>query len=280
LRRPCFCFLDFLNNFLDADRQEGIDLLTRFQEFSNVYDVAGDDDDDDGTVTDDSSTKGMTIQEAARQLLLGQLPRQSKGDDDDDDADHVRIKVSRDKRFGTSAAFLPRRKSPVDLLWLPGDLQTQMRDLATSSSLQRETNGAYSHQSALEEMDRRAADPFPWWMVASDSSLDEDSDADSSVGSGDNDDPAVKFAPLRLEQDRVASVEATAGKSGFILASLVASARAPLATAALVLALTGLSFASTFAITPSFTINLSDADIDEIDIAKNKDDEDVEDEAS
>jgi hypothetical protein len=241
-----FCILDFLNNFLDADRQEGIDLLTRFQDFSNVYDATGDDDDDDGTVTGDVSSKGMTIQEAARQLLLGQLPRYSK--DEDDDADHVRIKIGRDKRFSTSAAFLPRRKSPVDLLWLPGDLQTQMRDLASASSLQRETDGAYSAQSALEEMDRRAADPFPWWMMASDSSSDEDSDASSTGSTGNDDDPAAKFAPMLVEQDRIPSAEVAVGNSGFLLAALVASARAPLATAVLVVTLTGLSLASsTFA---------------------------------
>jgi hypothetical protein len=255
---------------LDADRQEGIDLLTRFQEFSNVYDDAGDDDDNDGTVTDDVSSKGMTIQEAARQLLLGHLPRYSK--DDDDDADHVRIKISRDKRFSTGTAFLPRRKSPVDLLWLPGDLQTQMRDLASSLSLQSETDGAYSPQSALVEMDRRAADPFPWWMAASDSSSDEDSDASSAVGSGKDDDPSVKFAPMLLP-DRTPSVEAEAGNSGFLLAALVASARAPLTTAALVVTLTGLSLASTFATTPSSTIPLPDDDDDDGEEDESGDDE-------
>jgi hypothetical protein len=255
---------------LDADRQEGIDLLTRYQEFSNVYDVAGDD--DDGTVADDLSSKGMTIKEAARQLLLGQLPRYSK---DDDDADHVRIKISRDKPVSVGAAFLPRIKSPVDLLWLPGDLQTQMRDLASSSSLQIETDGAYSPQSALVEMDRRAADPFPWWMVASDSSSDEDSDASSAVGIGKNDDdPAVKFAPMLL-LDRTPSVEAEAGNSGFLLAALVASARAPLTTAVLVVTLTGLSLASTFANTPSSTIPLPDDDDEREEDESGDDDEEA-----
>lgn len=239
---------------MDADRQEGIDLLTRFQEFSNVYDVV-DEDDEDGTTAEDASSTGMTIQEAARQLLMGRLPQYPK---DDDDSNHVRIKVDRDKRTG--GAFLPRKKSPVDLLWLPGDLQTQMRALATSSTLLDDKDGSFSPQMALEEMDRRAASDAPWWMMASDSSSDEEGDVSSTESRASDD--SAEFAPI-LSPVRIPSVEASSGNGGFSLAALVASTRAPSTTAALVLILTALSLASTFADIPSTAMSLPSDDVEE-----------------
>ena len=141
----------YLNNFLDADRQEGMDLLTGHQPFSNTavedYGEHGTDEDSIGEDTGDDYY-GKSIQEAARLMLLG-LP---KDVDLDDEKDHVRIKISRQnesRKLPVGGAFLRRTPSsrPLGLLWLPGDLRSHVRSLATSD------NSLMSSSSTLSSLD-------------------------------------------------------------------------------------------------------------------------------
>jgi hypothetical protein len=211
----------YLNNFLDADRQEGMDLLVGHQAFS----VFGEDEDDesnqDANSPGGSSRRAMTIQEAARQMLLGTWP-----DDEyaEDDSDHVRIKVKTNNKGGKLSKLAVGGASngdrPLDLRWLPGDLQTQVRSLASTSL--NELPHEFSSRTALWAIDQRSASDLPWWVV---------SDSESSSDSED--------------ADRMSSVVADVGSAatnnaGYLLGAMVAGAQAPIAMSVVVLGLASL----------------------------------------
>ena len=200
----------YLNNFLDADRQEGIDLLTGQEEF-NV--LSEDDEAFDDTVSNDWSRENvMNMKDAARELLLGAtwqdiMERRVV----EDDSDHVRIKV----KSGVKPSWSGKKRE-LGLLWLPGDLQSLMRDLVskpTSTDLPDELPA----DPAMRAMDKRASSETPWWIQASSSSDDGETT------------PKVNGQ--------------TAGSgTGYVLAAVVASFQAPLTTALLVLGIVGASF--------------------------------------
>ena len=231
----------YLNNFLDADRQEGMDLLTRHEEFTDFLS-----DNEKGSSTPTSKQKslnGMSIQDAARDILLGgtweslmDSKKSGNGDGDDDESDHIRAKLGGDHNRG--GAFNKNGSSLLNFSWLPGDLQSQMRSLAAMhtplSSAQQD------QESVLKSMDDRTAQDVPWWaMGADESTSDEDSrnvpSPVSSVNKGD------------LES----SVDAN--HAGFVLAALVAGTKAPLATAAMVLGIAGLSLTKPLEIVDDFS---------------------------
>jgi hypothetical protein len=209
----------YLNNFLDADRQEGMDLLAGHQAFS----VFGEDEDDesihDAQSPGGSSRRAMTIQEAARQMLLGTWPEDERAARDD--SDHVRIKVKRNK--GGKLSKLPiggatNGDRPLDLRWLPGDLQTQVRSLASTSL--NELPHEFSSRTALWAIDQRSASDLPWWVVSDSSSDSEDADRMSSV---------------------VADVgSAATNNAGYLLSAMVAGTQAPIAMSMVVLGLASL----------------------------------------
>ena len=143
----------YLNNFLDSDRQEGIDLLTGKEVFSNVnervhYDIISDQND---------HVRGMSIHDATRQVGVNEFIHAKQSQDD---RDHVRIKVKRSKKFGKS----PRH---LDLRWLPGDLQLQVRNLFTFSDQLSD-----DHKESLKDIDFRASSDMPWWVLSDASVLD------------------------------------------------------------------------------------------------------------
>lgn len=208
----------YLNNFLDADRQEGMDLLVGHQAFG----VFGDDDDDesmqDPQSLGGSSRRAMTIQEAARQMLLGNWPVNEQSEDD---SDHVRIKVKTNKDGKLSKLPVGGSSSgdrPLDLRWLPGDLQTQVRSLASTSL--NELPHEFSSRTALWAIDQRSASDLPWWVVSDSGSDSEDADSISSV---------------------VADVgSAATNNAGYLLGAMVAGAQAPIAMSVVVLGLASL----------------------------------------
>jgi hypothetical protein len=207
----------YLNNFLDADRQEGMDILIGHQPFS----YWGDDADDESTQAHSPglpSRQAMTIQQAARQMMMGTWPEDEYSQDD---SDHVRIKVKTgkvgklSKLPEASGGELTRR--PLDLRWLPGDLQTQVRSLASISL--DELPHEFSSGTALRDIDQRSASDLPWW-VSEASSDSEDADTMSSV---------------------VADIgSAASNNAGYLLGAMVAAAQAPVAMAVIVLGLAGL----------------------------------------
>eukprot|EP00977_Amphora_coffeiformis_P013477 scaffold3570_cov227-Amphora_coffeaeformis.AAC.11 len=203
----------YLNNFLDADRQEGIDLLTCHEEF-NYMEEGEEESEETNADADSPRARGVNLKDAARQLLLGASWQDLiKSSPEDDDSDHVRIKVSME-----DAKRKRQKKRDLGLLWLPGDLQTQMRELVALPLLDSEFDEIAS-EPLLRAMDKRASSEIPWWIQATSS---DESDAE---------DPK----PLRRDAD------STSSSPGFMLAALVASTQAPLTTAALVLSVVGSS---------------------------------------
>jgi len=128
----------YLNNFLDADRQEGMDLLTGYAKF-------------------DTSEEQSRLDNYRPRTS----PRKSKN--------RIMDLFRREKKLDAIAL-----DSRLSLTWLPGDLQNHMRSSALSSlALQDVDAGAegVSLSSALRDVDRRAMLDDPWWVNDSD---DED----------------------------------------------------------------------------------------------------------
>jgi hypothetical protein len=201
----------YLNNFQDADRQEGIDLLLGQKRFSTA---------DDALRNDDSSEKSglpvrlrrsdsLRIQEAAREMLMSSLNTM----DSNDDSKHVRIKY-KPKLPAGGASFQTGRV--LDLRWLSGDLQTQVRSLTSSAGP--------NERRILQAMDQRSSTDLPWWV-----------DSDTSFPSDSNE---FKSLPLR-------EAELTANNNpGYLLGTIIAGTRFPLVTASLVVAITAFSVSS------------------------------------
>jgi len=246
----------YLNNFLDADRQEGTDLMVGYQSFSNLDDDVDDDrdwypqdqrhstgsqlhththlqgsSDASGTSLDLST---MTLQEAARQMMLGN--NVFKKQDDDGDKNHARIKdfkgyqphlrKSLDRVVG-GASVQSRRPfgrthlaRPFDLRWLPGDVQDHMRSRAMAAA----------EADALAAMDQRAASAEPWWVVLDSSSDDETGDENGSVEFMDRH-QEIRSNPVTK------SVHA-----GYAMSAALLGTRAPAWMAALVVLLVGASY--------------------------------------
>jgi hypothetical protein len=193
----------YLNNFMDADRQEGMDLLVGHRSFGlgGLVPLGS-------KSTNILSHDGVSIQDAARRALLG--GRWHDTIDQDDDVRHVRIKQSKMRK-----QLVSRRRKLLDLRWLPGDLQTQVRSLAASSIgdlYDAETPGS------LQAMDKRAASNLPWWVVDSDDTGDESRE---------------KFSSRETE---------IINSGGFLFGAVLAGTQSPVAMAAVVLALLSATF--------------------------------------
>ena len=171
----------YLNNFLDADRQEGMDLLTGYAKFDTSDESGG---------LDHLVPKSVS---KSKKTLMDLFRREKK----------------------TDAMALD---SSLSLTWLPGDLQSHMRSSALSSlALQNEDTGngssIVSLSSALQDIDRRAMLDDPWWVNQSD---DDDQDQSSEAN---DDSMARQLSILKFSS------------SGTSLAALIASIKAPIATA-------------------------------------------------
>ncbi|KAL7531967.1 hypothetical protein ACHAXR_006016 [Thalassiosira sp. AJA248-18] len=175
----------YLNNFIDADRQEGMDLLVGSAEF-NVVPI------DDG---DDESSRVFVMQELAKSS------NKRRGYDET----HARIKVK-------SPDDEDSRMQRLSLNWLPGDLRHHMRNEAlrsrsplspaaeeenienaprSSDFLLQVTSSAATaggeeagavhdtHLEVLHSIDRRGSSAKPWWVAVSSSSVEEDHDNES-----------------------------------------------------------------------------------------------------
>jgi hypothetical protein len=194
----------YLNNFQDADRQEGVDLLIGFQQFTELSN-------DTSSLRpvyspgSDFFHRGMSIQEAAHRALLGNY------DVDSDDSDHVPIKLQRrtSDHFGLSSSH-GHRAPGLDLRWLPGDLQTQMRGILSP-------NIRNTSPLILQSLDVRAAMELPWWVTSGACSDDEET---------------------ALKSQELADAEVSAiNNAGYLAGAVLAGAQSPLAMASFVLAL-------------------------------------------
>jgi len=172
----------YLNNFLDADRQEGMDLLTGYAKF-------------------DTSDEPVRFDH----FVPKSVPQKSKK--------RFMDLFRREKKLDAIAL-----DSRLSLTWLPGDLQSHMRSSALSYlALQDEDietdSSIVSLSSALRDIDRRAMLDDPWWVNQSD---DEDQDNSSQ-------------ARKKLMSGQLSILKSSS--SGTSLAALIASVKAPIATA-------------------------------------------------
>ncbi|GKY90305.1 phosphoinositide phosphatase sac1 [Mayamaea pseudoterrestris] len=198
----------YLNNFFDAYRQEGMDLLTGVQPFSSsASDVSS-----PVSTRSNFAYKGMSIQQAARHALLGNW-----NDLMDDDRDHVRIKVN---AADSSSGLRMKGHGMLNLRWLPGDLQTQVRSAAMEDPMYF-NEPDMSAEKALERMDHRASSHLPWWYTA-----------ESSTSEGES---SRSFTQRRVKNgDDLAT---RGNHAGYLLVGLVAGTQAPMTTVSAILAL-------------------------------------------
>lgn len=142
----------YKNNFLDADRQEGIDLMTGNRPFSGIEktETMGDVQKSDDLKSLSSDVAQIPVHEAVRRIFLGIDKRREELESE---RSYVPINIKGGATDG---------KRKWGLGWLPGDLQAQVNSL---------------NSKELETMDQRAASTAPWW-VGSDST---DSDSDETL---------------------------------------------------------------------------------------------------
>uniref|UniRef100_A0A7S1YPH1 SAC domain-containing protein n=1 Tax=Ditylum brightwellii TaxID=49249 RepID=A0A7S1YPH1_9STRA len=274
----------YLNNFIDAERQEGMDLLVGYSDFTTTAATSifnDDDDDDNGTY---NGSGASSLLEATRALLL----RGTGGGGSSGRQGRSRLVKNEDKQL--------RR---LDLRWLPGDLKDHVRssaflspsllggeedDVIPNISDSKENSGgniddkrffssgkwigdddtfegtnsvekdggilsSFTRSTtalALEAIDRRAASDRPWWVLEEEGGIDVKSKQERNINRS-----KVSFSPLSSlsmeeeEENDISSPTKVGGNillptgptGGQVLGSLFAVARAPVATATVVLCL-------------------------------------------
>jgi hypothetical protein len=140
----------YLNNFLDADRQEGMDLMVGHSKFSNVGGSSPPSAIAANNGEEDAEEFGAY---AARRAFLGNIfgkkpieEVETLGDDE---------------------------KDALDLRWVPGDLQEHLRSQAddaqaapSSSTSTTKPRFGFSSSKALKAMDQRSISDLPWWSFS------------------------------------------------------------------------------------------------------------------
>jgi hypothetical protein len=125
----------YLNNFLDADRQKGMDLLTGFTNFE----VNLEDENRQGVQVTNKGTK--TSKHSRQQVIHNEK---------------VRSPFMHDSR--------------INLGWLPGDLESHLRSAALTAQYSRLSVEdsfhpyPFSSAEALKDIGRRASMQDPWWV--------------------------------------------------------------------------------------------------------------------
>jgi hypothetical protein len=193
----------YLNNFIDADRQEGMDLLVGSVEFDVAMPISstmsGDDEGGDGV--------GRMTDESSRLLMLQELEKRSskrRGYD----GTHARIKVKTGETFGGNGSD---GKQSSTNRWMPKDLHYLMKHEAywsrsplSAASLEENLDAPTSSDYLLQVTSSAAGDEVPvsdnddaikmvrsslmtgdspWWVVSS-SDRDDDDNCNRAVDAG------------------------------------------------------------------------------------------------
>ena len=143
----------YLNNFIDADRQEGMDLLSGHEGFFIVVD-------------DDDNGGGEELSGLLKSPSIGQEQGAESGD-------ILRNIFMRGSNFqplktGTPTGRPQVKALDLDLNWLPGDLKSHMRSSAASIG-EKEIKS-----ELLKSIDRRSASDLPWWIFDETESEEEE----------------------------------------------------------------------------------------------------------
>ena len=191
----------YLNNFIDADRQEGMDLLVGHESFAIV---------DDADIDDESAPNytsgGADSKDSYRKMLLFGSNSQRGSN----------VEAGKALRRGllstgfTSDVTGAGGTNPLELdfNWLPGDLKSHMRSSAVLAEERR--------SELLKSIDSRSSRDLPWW-VREDATSDDETVGEILEGN-------VSSAAPQNKNSIVPS-------GGHLLGTLVAASRAPLATA-------------------------------------------------
>jgi hypothetical protein len=238
----------YLNNFLDADRQEGMDLLVGYANFSNAAFLEEDVDTSSEDEESSSSSHGdekalLSIQEAARQTFLGSVLDGLNGQE----------RTELQQRLGDIGLDEGSSRKSLDLRWLPGDLQSHLISQAddarasTSSSTileEDDMNGGFCSSKALEAIDRRAASDLPWWAEYEDAMNSDTEEAkgllekeETEEGADEQESSQSKVAlpsTGRQQHPRMGPVQ--------MVGVLFVGIKAPMSLAVVVVSLLGLAF--------------------------------------
>jgi hypothetical protein len=193
----------YLNNFMDADRQEGMDLMTGYATFTVLRDGEH--------PAEDAASRyarlqraDMSLVEAARALM----DETDVGDIMDSASEDAFVHIKKNRR-----KVLAQMGGPtLDLRWLPGDLQQHMKASA-SLPLSDDDGSTTVTEEALLAMDHRTASDIPWWAIVDTSDEETEEDNDHKMQTSVN--------------------------LGHVIGGLVAAVQAPLATAVAVLCTLG-----------------------------------------
>jgi hypothetical protein len=236
----------YLNNFLDADRQEGMDLMVGYANFTNIESLVLDDDhiheDEGATSTEEEAFDSRTIQEAARQTFFGNI---LEGLSETHKKD-LKKRLGHIDVTGTTVGKKRYSRRQLDLRWLPGDLQHHViskarmdEDDVSNSNDSHGVMKEFSSQAALEAIDRRAATDEPWWIAFDDTTSDGEEAIhlkDDHSDSSDEDQEAA--IPERrggvLHHPRITVTQ--------MYVALLLATKAPLTLGAAVVALLGFTF--------------------------------------
>lgn len=260
----------YLNNFLDADRQEGIDLLVGYTSFTNVDDdidididiIVEPNNDEGSTITLSDDMAYISIKKAAREnffgKMIGRLEDQEKAKLQEE---LIGVVSGGETVLATSSSS--QTTEAIDLRWLPGDLHSHMisnADQLLGESTKPSSNNdddddimafEFSSAKALASMDRRSASDAPWWADLADdddslgSGMEEDFDGNGGLTSSsieeesDSEDEEVDDVGLIAlpEYQRLPPLERSQ-----ILGILVVGLRAPMGMATAVVTLLALIF--------------------------------------
>lgn len=160
----------YLNNFLDADRQEGMDLLVGFAGFSTVDTL----DESSRSLSQElDEKKYISIKQAARENFFGTLI--GKMEDEQAQKLEQELDVAIESNSTGDASFRDSAES-IDLRWISGDLQSHMisnadamlEEYETASDNNNKKSPGFSSGKALLSIDRRSYSDLPWWAGSDD----------------------------------------------------------------------------------------------------------------
>jgi hypothetical protein len=218
----------YLNNFLDADRQEGMDLLVGYIDFSSV---GGQEDSSGPFSVQNDEKKFISIKQAAQENIFGALIGRME--------DEAAAKMKQELGISLEATDddSPEPDESVDLRWISGDLQSHMISNAdamlvgsSSGDDPKPAPFGFSSGKALIAVDRRSYSDLPWWA---DSGYEIDSERPLNSLGESKDDGALENGDVPVpEFDSVPRLEKSQ-----VLAVLLVGLRAPTEFATAVVAL-------------------------------------------
>jgi hypothetical protein len=146
---------------LDADRQEAMDLMVGYLDFSTV---GGPSDSLVDSLEHVDENKFISIKQAVQENFFGAII--GRMEDEETAEMKERLRISSEQTDDET----PDPDESVDLRWISGDLQSQM--ISNADSLQGRTSTGddgeaihfgFSTGKALVSIDRRSYSALPWW---------------------------------------------------------------------------------------------------------------------